>query len=116
MNITRLNSFITQHLKKIEMLGVLMRIFSFSLVSWFGADSPFLFVWIFNTIDAIIMIAVKSRPSGRGCKAVTRKPPSMGLPSATHRVRSWETIRQKRGLNSLILRYNFPHENPQAEN
>ena len=75
MNITRLNSFITQHLKKIEMLGVLMRIFSFSLVSWFGADSPFLFVWIFNTIDAIIMIAVKPRPSGRGCKAVTRKPP-----------------------------------------
>ena len=57
------------------MLGVLMRIFSFSLVSWFGADSPFLFVWIFNTIDAIIKIAVKPRPSGRGYKAVTRKPP-----------------------------------------
>jgi hypothetical protein len=55
MNITRLNFFITQHLKKIEMLGVLMRIFSFSLVSWFGADSPFLFVWIFNTIDAIML-------------------------------------------------------------
>jgi len=37
------------------MLGVLMRIFSFSLVSWMGADSPFLFVWAFNTVDAVIL-------------------------------------------------------------
>ncbi len=37
------------------MLGVMMRIFSFSLVSWMGADSPFLFVWAFNTVDAVIL-------------------------------------------------------------
>ncbi|NER09566.1 hypothetical protein GWK09_03485 [Muriicola jejuensis] len=32
-----------------------MRIFSFSLVSWLGEDSPFLFVWIFNTCDAVLL-------------------------------------------------------------
>ncbi|MDP3391656.1 MAG: hypothetical protein Q8Q45_08935 [Methylococcaceae bacterium] len=32
-----------------------MRIFSFSLVSWLGPDSPFLFVWAFNTTDALIL-------------------------------------------------------------
>ncbi|MBL7778745.1 MAG: hypothetical protein JNK66_10705 [Chitinophagales bacterium] len=32
-----------------------MRIFSFSLVSWLGPDSPFMFVWVFNTIDAVIL-------------------------------------------------------------
>lgn len=37
------------------MLGVSMRIFSFSLVSWLGAESPFLFVWAFNTTDAVIL-------------------------------------------------------------
>ena len=33
----------------------MMRIVSFSLVSWLGPESPFLFVWAFNTIDAIIL-------------------------------------------------------------
>ena len=37
------------------MIGVIMRIFSFTLVSWLGFDSPFLFVWVFNTIDAILL-------------------------------------------------------------
>lgn len=37
------------------MVGVLMRIFSFSLVSWLGPASPFMFVWIFNTIDAVML-------------------------------------------------------------
>ncbi|TXI99541.1 MAG: hypothetical protein E6Q31_07110 [Aquabacterium sp.] len=32
-----------------------MRICSFSLVSWMGAASPFLFVWAFNTVDAILL-------------------------------------------------------------
>ncbi|RJQ71861.1 MAG: hypothetical protein C4519_19240 [Desulfobacteraceae bacterium] len=32
-----------------------MRIFSFSLVSWLGPESPFLFVWIFNTTDAVML-------------------------------------------------------------
>ena len=39
----------------IEMVGVLMRIFSFSLVSWLGPQSPFLFVWSFNTLDAVML-------------------------------------------------------------
>ena len=52
---TRVNHFILQYVRIIEMIGVLMRIFSFSLVSWLGPDSPFMFVWIFNTIDAILL-------------------------------------------------------------
>ena len=49
------NQFILKYISALEMAGVLMRIFSFSLVSWLGPASPFLFVWIFNTIDAIIL-------------------------------------------------------------
>ena len=37
------------------MIGVLMRIFSFSLVSWLGPRSPFFFVWAFNTCDAVML-------------------------------------------------------------
>jgi hypothetical protein len=37
------------------MIGVVMRIISFSIVSWLGPASPFMFVWIFNTTDAIIL-------------------------------------------------------------
>ncbi len=55
MLINTLNSFVFKYIRFIEMLGVLMRIFSFSLVSWMGAESPFLFVWAFNTTDAIIL-------------------------------------------------------------
>jgi hypothetical protein len=50
-----MNSFVIRHLKTIEMIGVLMRIFSFSLVSWYGPKSPFMFVWIFNTTDALML-------------------------------------------------------------
>ena len=50
-----LNLFILKHIKFIEMMGVLMRIFSFSLVSWLGPESPFMFVWSFNTLDAVIL-------------------------------------------------------------
>lgn len=50
-----INTFILKHIRTIEMIGVLMRIFSFSLVSWLGPASPFMFVWIFNTSDAIIL-------------------------------------------------------------
>ena len=55
MIINMLNSFVLEYIRFIEMLGVLMRIFSFSLVSWLGAESPFLFVWAFNTVDAVIL-------------------------------------------------------------
>ena len=51
----RLNAAVTRHIRTVEMIGVLMRIFSFSLVSWLGPDSPFLFVWAFNTVDAIML-------------------------------------------------------------
>jgi len=50
-----INGFIRDNIRIIEMIGVLMRIFSFGLVSWMGPASPFLFVWAFNTIDAIML-------------------------------------------------------------
>ena len=55
MVIKQINLFVSRHLKIIEMIGVLMRIFSFTLVSWLGPASPFLFVWAFNTVDAILL-------------------------------------------------------------
>jgi len=56
MNLFRwLNVAVTRNLRTIEMIGVLMRIFSFSLVSWLGPESPFLFVWAFNTADAVML-------------------------------------------------------------
>ena len=48
-----MNNFVLKNIKPIEMTGVIMRIGSFSLVSWLGPHSPFLFIWIINTIDAI---------------------------------------------------------------
>ena len=55
MILQAINRFILGKIRTIEMVGVLMRIFSFSLVSWLGPASPFLFVWIFNTIDAVLL-------------------------------------------------------------
>ncbi len=51
----RVNASILKYVRTIEMVGVMMRISSFSLVSWLGPDSPFMFVWIFNTIDAVML-------------------------------------------------------------
>lgn len=51
----RFNGFVLAHVKSLEMVGVLMRILSFSLVSWLGPASPFMFVWVFNTADAILL-------------------------------------------------------------
>ena len=53
--LSRLNAFVVLNLRTIEVTGVLMRVFSFSLVSWLGPQSPFLFVWAFNTIDAVML-------------------------------------------------------------
>jgi hypothetical protein len=50
-----INSFVLKNIKTIEMTGVIMRITSFSLVSWLGPHSPFMFVWIFNTTDAVAL-------------------------------------------------------------
>jgi hypothetical protein len=53
--IQKLNALILANVATLEMTGVLMRIFSFSLVSWMGPESPFMFVWVFNTIDAVLL-------------------------------------------------------------
>ena len=50
-----MNDFVLKYIRFFEMVGVMMRIFSFSLVSWLGPASPFMFVWIFNTIDAVML-------------------------------------------------------------
>jgi phosphoglycerol transferase MdoB-like AlkP superfamily enzyme len=39
----------------LEGFGVAMRIFSFGMLSLMGKDTPFLTMWIINTIDAIIL-------------------------------------------------------------
>ena len=53
MPTTLLNIFVRKNTKTIEMVAVVMRIGSFSLVSWLGSHSPFLVVWVVNTIDAV---------------------------------------------------------------
>jgi hypothetical protein len=55
MPATLLNNLVRKNIKTVELIGVLMRIGSFSLVSWLGPHSPFMFVWIFNTIDAVML-------------------------------------------------------------
>lgn len=59
------NAFVAKYIKQVEMIGVLMRISSFTVVSWMGPESPFMFVWIFNTIDAVMLT---------WCSAVKRDP------------------------------------------
>jgi len=55
LQVTAINAFVVANMKALEMTGVLMRIFSFSLVSWMGPQSPFMFVWVFNTTDAALL-------------------------------------------------------------
>lgn len=55
MILQNINTFIRTNMTTLEMTGVLMRIFSFSLVSWMGPESPFLAVWIINTTDAVLL-------------------------------------------------------------
>jgi len=50
-----LNQFIKRNIKAIELIGVIMRIVSFTVVGWLGPKSPFLFVWAFNSIDAVFL-------------------------------------------------------------
>lgn len=51
----KINTFVLGNIKTFEMIGVIMRIVSFTLVSWLGPQSPFMFIWIFNTTDALIL-------------------------------------------------------------
>lgn len=53
--INNINQFILRYMSELEMIGVIMRIISFGLVSWMGPASPFMFVWLFNTADAILL-------------------------------------------------------------
>jgi len=39
----------------LEMIGVVMRIASFGVLSVMGKDTPFLAMWLVNTADAIIL-------------------------------------------------------------
>jgi hypothetical protein len=41
--------------KWMENIGVVMRIIAFGTLSIMGPDTPFLLMWIWNTIDAIIL-------------------------------------------------------------
>lgn len=53
--VEKINKYILDHIKTIEMVGVIVRIISFSIVSWFGSKSPYMFVWIVNSMDAIVL-------------------------------------------------------------
>ena len=42
-------------LELMEGVGVVMRIAAFGMLSVMGKDTPFLYMWIWNTIDAVIL-------------------------------------------------------------
>lgn len=42
-------------LELLEGIGVVMRIMAFGLLSVMGPTTPFLLMWIWNTIDAVIL-------------------------------------------------------------
>ena len=42
-------------LELLEGIGVVMRIAAFGMLSIMGKETPFLWMWIWNTIDAIIL-------------------------------------------------------------
>lgn len=42
-------------LELLEGIGVLIRISTFGMLSVMGKDTPFLWMWIFNTLDALLL-------------------------------------------------------------
>ena len=50
-----MNRWILRQMKVCEMTGVVMRIGSFSLVGLLGPASPFFWIWLVNTLDAILL-------------------------------------------------------------
>ena len=50
-----MNTFIINHMKTLELIGVVMRICNFTLVSWLGPESPFMLVWTINTFDSLLL-------------------------------------------------------------
>ena len=51
--------------KLLENIGVVMRIIAFGTLSIMGPDTPFLAMWIWNTIDAIILTYCACERSNR---------------------------------------------------
>jgi hypothetical protein len=50
-----IHNFVKNNIPRLEMAGVIMRIFCFTLVSWLGPASPFMLVWVVNTVDAVLL-------------------------------------------------------------
>lgn len=44
-----------KHIEVLEAIGVIMRIVSFGVLSVLGPDTPFLAMWIVNTLDAVVL-------------------------------------------------------------
>jgi phosphoglycerol transferase MdoB-like AlkP superfamily enzyme len=42
-------------IERLEGAGVVMRIMAFGVLSIMGAETPFLWMWIWNTIDAVLL-------------------------------------------------------------
>ena len=42
-------------IQRLEGIGVLMRILAFGLLSIMGKNTPFLWMWIWNSIDAVLL-------------------------------------------------------------
>lgn len=55
MTLGRFNAWVRYHHKRLELVGVIMRISSFATVSWMGQATPFMLVWCVNTTDAILL-------------------------------------------------------------
>lgn len=51
--------------KLLELIGVVMRVIAFGTLSIMGPDTPFLAMWIWNTIDAIILTYASWERSNR---------------------------------------------------
>lgn len=44
-----------RYIETLEAIGVIMRIVSFGVLSVLGPDTPFLAMWIVNTLDAVVL-------------------------------------------------------------
>jgi hypothetical protein len=51
--------------KLLELIGVVMRIIAFGTLSIMGPYTPFLWMWIWNTIDAVILTYASWERSNR---------------------------------------------------
>jgi hypothetical protein len=51
----KLKLLMERTIERMENIGVVMRIIAFGTLSIMGPDTPFLYMWIWNTIDAIIL-------------------------------------------------------------